>query len=85
MLAVLVIAVLAVAAVGLAVFVAMCVAIRNDDKKGLPGHAPSLIAALTRRFLGMSSGRPVSSSTTERELCGAGLAHADQRADAGER
>ncbi len=85
MLAVLVITVLAVAFVGLAVFAAMCVAIRNDDKTGLPGHAPTHTAALTRRFLGMTSGRPVSRSMAERELCGAGLARADQPADPGER
>jgi hypothetical protein len=63
----------------------MCIAIRHDDKTGLPGRAPSVTAALTRRFLGMTSGRPVSSSTTERELCGADLARADQPADTGER
>lgn len=66
-------------------FAAMCVAIRRDDKKGLPGLAPTLTAALTRRFLGMTSCRPVSRSTAEREFCTASHARADQSADPGER
>jgi hypothetical protein len=85
MVAFLVLAVLAIAFAGVAVFAAMCVAIRHDDKKGLPGQAPTLSAARTRRFLGMTSGRPAPRSVTERELCTAGHVSRDQSADSGER
>ena len=85
MLAVFVIAVIAVAFAGLAVFAAMCIAIRRDDKKGMPAQAPTPMAALTRRFLGMTGGRPVSHSTTERELCAAGRASAHHPAGPGGR
>jgi hypothetical protein len=49
-----VVAVLGLGAAGLAVFVWMCVAIRIDDKSGLPAQPPSLAAGLTRRFVGLS-------------------------------
>jgi len=85
MLAFLLVAVLGIASAGLGVFAAMCVAIRHDDKKGLPGQAPTLTAALTRRFLGMTSGRAAPRSPAERELCTAGHARSHRSADSGER
>jgi hypothetical protein len=85
MLTVFVIAVVGVAFAGLAVFAAMCVAIRHDDKKGLPAQAPTPMAALTRRFLGMAGSRPVSHSTAERELCTAARGSADQSVGHGRR
>ena len=85
MLAFLVLAVLGIMLACLAVFAVMCAAIRRDDKKGLPKQAPTLTSALTRRFLGVTSGRPASRSTAERELCGAGPARAGRPADPGVR
>jgi hypothetical protein len=85
MLAIFVIAVVGVAFAGLAVFSAMCVAIRCDDKKGLLRRAPTPLAALTRRFLGMTSGRPASHSSAERELCTAARGSADESAGHGRR
>jgi hypothetical protein len=85
MLAIFLIAVLGVALAGLAAFVAMCVAIRHDDKMGLPRQAPSLITALTRRFLGNPGGRPVVRSTADRELCTVGRPGANQPANPGGR
>jgi hypothetical protein len=52
---------LGLAIAGLAMFAAICVAIRHDDRSGLPARAPSLTARLTRWIVGLSgtgSGRP---------------------------
>jgi len=52
---------LGLAIAGLAVFGAICAAIRHDDQSGLRARAPSLTARLTRWIVGLSgtgSGRP---------------------------
>jgi len=48
---------LGVAIAGLVIFGALCVAIKNDDRKGLPPQAPSPIASLTRWLVGLSGSR----------------------------
>lgn len=54
---------------GLALFAAMCVAIHNDDRRGLPNRPPTLMAALTRRALGMTRRQPVPQIRAERDPC----------------
>ncbi|GEM_PF-4546708 len=82
MLALFILAILGVSLVGLALFAAMCVAIRSDDTKGLPGRPPTLRAALTRRVLGMTRSRPAPRRGADREPCLAGSARtADPRPD----
>jgi hypothetical protein len=49
--------VLGIAIGGLVVFGAMCVAIRNEDRQGLPPQAPGPIASLTRWMVGLSGSR----------------------------
>jgi hypothetical protein len=49
-----VVVVLGLGAAGLAAFAWMCVAIRIDDKNGLPAQPPSLAAGLTRSFVGLT-------------------------------
>jgi hypothetical protein len=83
MLTVFVIAVLGLAFAGLAVFATMCLAIRRDDKRGLPRQAAGHTAALTRRFLLMTSGLPALPSTAERELCTTGSPNAGTPAELG--
>lgn len=78
MLAVFIVAVLGVAFVGLVAFAAMCLAIRNDDKRGLPVRAPSVAAAITRRVLGMTRSRPSPPAANDREPCLAAPAGSDQ-------
>jgi hypothetical protein len=46
--------VLGLAIGGLVIFGAMCAAIRNDDRQGLPPRAPGPIASLTRWMVGLS-------------------------------
>ena len=64
---------LGVAIAGLVVFGAMCVAIKNDDRKGLPLQAPSPIASLTRWLGGLSGSRSARSPSddSQSELVGA--------------
>ena len=65
---------LGLAIAGLAVFAAICAAIRNDDRIGLPARAPSLTARLTRWIVGLSgtgSGQP-QSAAGHTQLVGAG-------------
>ena len=82
MLAAFILTVAGIAFAGLALFAAMCAAIRNDDKKGLPGQPPTLTAALTRRVLGMTRSRPGPRCGTDGEPCLAGSARsADPRPD----
>jgi hypothetical protein len=69
MLAALILAVAGIAFAGLVLFVAMCAAIRNDDKEGLPSQPPTLRAALTRRVLGMTRSRAASPRHVGREPC----------------
>ncbi|MGH3303868.1 MAG: hypothetical protein ACRDOK_19745 [Streptosporangiaceae bacterium] len=66
--------VLGLALAGLAVFAAICIAIRNDDRKGLPPRAPGLTARLTRRIVGMSGSGSARSRNPDREsqLVGSG-------------
>jgi hypothetical protein len=45
---------LGLAIAGLAVFAAICAAIRHDDRRGLPARAPSHTAGLTRWLVGLS-------------------------------
>jgi len=75
---------LGLAIAGLAVFAAMCVAIRNDDRRGLPAQAPSLIARLTRWLVGFSgtgSGR-TRCAADQSQLVGAGAGrHSHSSAD----
>ncbi len=73
MLAVFILAVLGIAFAGLVLFAAMCAAIRSDDKKGL-SHEPTLMAALTRRVLGMTRSRAASPRHVGREPCLTGTA-----------
>ncbi len=68
MLTVFILAVLGIAFAGLVLFAAMCAAIRSDDKKGL-SHEPTLMAALTRRVLGMTRSRAASPRHAGREPC----------------
>lgn len=83
MLAAFILSVIGIAFAGLALFAAMCAAIRSDDKEGLPSQPPTLRAALTRRVLGMTSSRPAPRSGADRERCLAGSARsADPRPDA---
>jgi hypothetical protein len=49
--------VLGLAIGGLVIFVAMCAAIRNDDRQGLPPRAPGPLASLTRWMVGLSGSR----------------------------
>jgi hypothetical protein len=75
---------LGLAIAGLAVFAAICAAIRHDDRRGLPARAPSLTARLTRWIVGLSgtgSGRP-QTAADHTQLVGAGAvrsghSHAD--------
>lgn len=69
MLTAFVIAVVGIAFAGLALFAAMCAAIRSDDKEGLPSQPPTLCAALTRRLLGMTRSRASSPRHVGREPC----------------
>jgi hypothetical protein len=64
--------ILGIAIGGLVIFGAMCVAIRNDDRKGLPPQAPSPIASLTRWLVGLSGSRSAQSPSdpSEYELVG---------------
>ncbi len=50
-------ATLGLAIAGLTVFAAMCVAIKDDDRNGLPLQAPSLTARLARWLVGLSGSR----------------------------
>lgn len=76
MLTAFIIAVVGIAFVGLALFAAMCAAIRSDDKEGLPSQPPTLRAALTRRVLGMTCSRPAPQCGANRESCLTGTATA---------
>ena len=67
--AALVLAIVGITFAGLALFAAMCVAIRNDDRQGLPNRPPTFMAALTRRALGMTVSRPVRHIRAERDPC----------------
>ncbi len=49
--------VLGVAIGGLVIFGAMCAAIKNEDRQGLPPQAPGPIASLTRWMVGLSGSR----------------------------
>jgi len=65
---------LGLAIAGLAVFFAICAAIRRDDRSGLPAPAPRLTARLTRWIVGLSgtrSGRP-RTAADHSQLVGAG-------------
>ena len=69
MLAVFILAVLGIAFAGLVLFAAMCAAIRSDDKRGLSHEPTTLMAALTRRVLGMTRSRAASPRHADREPC----------------
>jgi hypothetical protein len=58
-------AVLGTAITGLVVFGAMCLAIKNDDRKGLPPQAPGHIASLTRWLLDLSGSRSARSPSAD--------------------
>jgi hypothetical protein len=59
MFAAMLIGVLVLAALGLAVFVALLIGMRNEPSHDeLSSRAPSLLAALTRRTLGVSVRKP---------------------------
>jgi hypothetical protein len=64
--------VLGLAIGGLVLFGAMCAAIRNDDRKGLPPQAPGPIASLTRWMVGLSGRRSTRSpgDDSQAELAG---------------
>jgi hypothetical protein len=66
--------VLGLALAGLAVFAGMCVAIRNDDKRGLPPQTLARAARLTRWFVGLSSDASARSpkASAKSQLVGAG-------------
>ena len=79
MLLIMVGACLGLAMAGLVLFAALCGAIRNDDRRGLPAQSPSLTASLARWFVGLSgtgSGRPRSSADRS-QLVGAGTGRRD--------
>jgi hypothetical protein len=68
---------------GLAVFAAICVAIRHGDRNGLPARAPSLTARLARWIVGLSgtgSSRP-QSAADHSQLVGAGAGRPGHSAD----
>jgi hypothetical protein len=67
--------ILGIALAGLVIFGAMCAAIRNDDRKGLPSQAPSPIASLTRWLVGLSGSRSARSPSagSESELAGSAV------------
>jgi hypothetical protein len=69
MLAALILAVAGIAFAGLVLFAAMCAAIRSDDKRGLAHEPTTLMAALTRRVLGMTRSRAASPRHAGREPC----------------
>jgi hypothetical protein len=74
---------LGLAIAGLAVFAAICAAIRHDDRRGRPARAPSLTARLTRWIVGLSgtgSGRP-QSAADHSQLAGAGAGRPGRSAD----
>lgn len=58
-------AILGIAIAGLVVFGAMCVAIKNDDRKGLPPQAPGPIASLTRWLVDLSGSRSARSPSAD--------------------
>jgi hypothetical protein len=79
MLLILVGASLGLSMAGLVLFAAVCGAIRNDDRKGLPAQAPSFTARLARWFVGLSgtgSARPRSSAGRS-QLVGVGAGRHD--------
>jgi hypothetical protein len=68
--------VLGLAIAGLVIFGAMCVAIRDDDRQGLPPQAPGPIACLTRWMVGLSGSRSAQSpgDDSQSELVGSAAA-----------
>lgn len=60
-------AVLGLAFGGLVIFAAMCAAIRNDDRQGLPAQAPGPIASLTRWMVDLSGSRSARSPGDDSE------------------
>jgi hypothetical protein len=83
MFAAMLIVVLALAALALAVFVALLIGMRNEPSHDeLSSRAPSLLAALTRRTLGVSVRKPTaahSNAAASREpwFAGAGYSPAN--------